>query len=183
MRIVQRGYKKMVGNSFFLDIPVYRCTQEKHTKEMEMEKRGLIQYLESSGVPRENAPTAYLNAENHFDRNLWYSWKYNDIIGWIRLFVCGRQLRGEYWWVTSRRIIKRGKKEFSYCGKAFESEDIISEDSNQIFSILCGLLNQLSKERPFKSRYIDMELLLTLGPYINWRELIDSMIFPPRDNK
>ena len=150
---------------------------------MEMEKKGLIQYLEKSGVPRENAPTVYLNAENHFDRNLWYSWKYNDIIGWIRLFVCSRQVRGDYWWVKSYRMIKRGKKESRFCGKAFESEEINTEDSSQIFDILCGLVNQLSKERPFKGKYIDTELILTLGPYINWRELIDSVYFPPRDNK
>ena len=168
---------------FFLDVPVYRCTQEKHTKEMEMEKKSLIQFLEQSGVPRENAPTAYKKMENHFDRDLWYSWKFNDIIGWIRLFVCSRQIRGEYWWVRSRRIIKRGKKEFHYCGKAFESEEITTESSAQIFIILCRLVNQLSKERPFKGRYIDTELLVTLGPYVNWRELSDSVIFPPQKNK
>jgi hypothetical protein len=144
---------------------------------METERKNSIKNLERSGVTREKAPESYDYAENYFDNHLWYSWSYNDIVGWIRLFICGTQLRGEYWWVSSKRIVPRGKKEFEYFGKAFESENITSENSNQIFTVLCGELSQLSKERPFKGRYIDMELLLTLGPHINWRSLMDSAKF------
>lgn len=168
----------MMADTYFFDVPVYRCTNKKHSEEMAAEKFGLTKQLADSGFTREQVPNTFSSIENYFDRSLWYPWKYNDIIGWIRVFVCGRQIRGEYWWVLSKRIIKRGKKQFRYCGKAFESEDITSENSNQIFLLICELLTQLAKERPFKGRFIDIELLSAIGPYINWRDLVIDASFP-----
>jgi len=173
----------MHGDLYFFDIPVYRCAVDKHTKEMEIEKRNLVKIFEDSDFTQEGIRLSYSNLENHFDRNLWYSWRFNEIIGWIRLFVCGTQLRGELWWVSSKRIIKRGKKEFRWYGKAFESQRIERENSNKIFEILYRCLNQLINERPCKGRYIDLDLFLTLGPYINWRKLIDNAIISPQEKE
>jgi hypothetical protein len=173
----------MRGDMYFFDVPIYRCTLDKHTKEMEIEKKELTKILDNSGFTRDKIPESYSNLESHFDTNIGYSWKYNDIIGWVRLFVCGTQLRGDLWWISSSRIIRRGKKQFRYFGKAFESQSIKGETSSEIFEILCICLKELSKERPIKGRYIDMELLLNLGPYVNWRRFMDSTTPHSRNNE
>lgn len=159
------------GDMYFFDIPIYRCTLSKHTQEMITEKTNLLKTLNPSEFARNNQDL-YADFGDYFDRHVWYSWRYNDIIGWIRLFVCGTQLRGDLWWVNTQRIVRRGKKDFRYSGKAFESQNLENETSDEIFETLCNCLKMLSKDRPIKGRYIDMELIMTLGPYVNWRKLM-----------
>ena len=107
-------------------------------------------------------------------KNIIFSWRYNEVVAWVRLFVYGTQLCGEYRWVKAKHIVRKGKREFQYQGKAFELHIESDFSSQQIFNKLCRALQNLSKERPFKGRYIDLELLLNIGPFINWRRLSDK---------
>lgn len=65
------------------------------------------------------------------------------------------------------------KKKFQHFGKAFELSFFPGQDSSaEIYSQVCRALENLGKEKPFKGRYLDLEALHNIGPFINWRSLI-----------
>ena len=34
-------------------------------------------------------------------------WKFNQIVGWLRIFVEGRMIRAHLWWIQGKRINRR----------------------------------------------------------------------------
>lgn len=93
----------------FFEIPIYRCSRDKHTTEMEE--------LENKVVPKtmqEPYPQSYQNMKNHFDKAMWYPWQYNEIIGYLNLYILGSQFRADEWFVTKQRINKGINKKSIY---------------------------------------------------------------------
>jgi hypothetical protein len=154
---------------FFFDIPVYRCSQDKHSAEMDSEKCRFLGRLQRTSTAEIND-----DLERLFDREVSYPWRFNDIIGWIRLFVLGPQLRGELWWNRTTRQVKRGRKRFSFDGEAFELNLLNVNDSTEIVRLILERLNSLNRHFLFKGRYIDLSLFMNLSPYINWQSLMQS---------
>ena len=126
---------------------------------------------------RETAPDSYQNMINYFHSTIWYPWKYNEIIGWLCLYILGTQFRGEYYFTTSNRIGKGiRKKKFKYSGKAFEHSLTRTTSSNEIFEEILRVLERVNKnEIPFKNRYFDLRTFKTIGKFVNWKNLIDKL--------
>lgn len=168
--------------SCFFEIPVYRCNQDTHAKEM---KNKEIEYTIEEY--KETAPSSYQNMINYFNDTIWYPWKYNEIIGWIYLYVMGTQLRGEYYFTTAKRIGKGiNKKKFKYCGKAFEHSLTCTDSSNEIFKEILTVLEKVNKnETPFKKRYLDLRTFKTVGEFVDWKNLVEklnSFKYPKNNN-
>lgn len=66
---------------YYFEIPVYRCDLDTHTKEMKIKEKGfkIEEY-------KQTLPESYQIILNHFHRDIWYAWKYNEVIGWICLY-------------------------------------------------------------------------------------------------
>jgi hypothetical protein len=156
---------------YFFDIPIYRCPIEKHTTEMDKEKQRLLNLgLQGWGELLESYAS---RLEAFFDSSLWYPWRFNEIVGWVRLYALGSQIRGEWWFVKARRIRKSKKKKLVYhSGKAFEHHFDPDTSRNDIYEAVCSELEQLCSEKPFRNRYMDLETFHNAGPFINWRQLI-----------
>ena len=151
----------------FLDIPIYRQRIEKLVGEIDKEK---LKYADIEDK------ATYCDVVNTF----WYPWKYNEIVGWIELFVIPTQIRGEYWWlnnnsipVEDERITKNSKKKFYLRGKLFELQIYSQDTSLKIYKKLSKKIITESKTKRFQGRYFDLHHLEALGPFVNWRELID----------
>ena len=159
---------------WFFEIPVYRYTPEKFARECEKEIQRHHEWLyKTSGVPQAEAPRIYGLVEERI-RAEYGHWRYNQIVGWIRLLAMRHQLQGEYYFVEAKRITKNvGNKKMVWQGKVFEVHILPEQSSNDIYSELCEALNQLQREKPFKGRFLDMEMFLSIGPHINWRALIE----------
>lgn len=160
---------------YLIDIPIYRCTIEKHAKELDEAKTKRLQYLiDLHGVAVKNS-NAYENIGNDFDRRAWFPWRFNEIIGWIRIYALGNQIRGELWFTNAKRIRRDlNNKKIFYIGKAFEitiSERQLSED---IFNTIYEELILQEKKPPIKGRYLDKDLFLRTGELINWIEVFKN---------
>lgn len=160
----------------FLEIPIYRCDQNQHTKETEKERKNHIasRFRFAPELPQKIYKELRTHAENDFNVHLWYPWRYNEIVGWIRLCADGTRIVGELWYIKAKTIRRRlVKKEFFYTSMKFIELNVHSNDSSEeIFKKICTELEQLNSKRLLKKRYMDIDIFNTIGPFIDWRQLL-----------
>jgi len=105
------------------------------------------------------------------------TWDYNQAVGWLRLYVLGNQLRGTYWFTTAKRIRTNPlRKRFEWHGSPLEVGVSDTQQSDEIFEELLSEVRRFSQEDHIKPRYVDLRPLLLLGPFIDWRALVDASI-------
>lgn len=161
----------MLGKPIF-EIPVYRCTQEKHGQEMAAEKAKFLRPLTATATasPHIEIPQ---RAEDIFNRHKWHCWRYNEIIGWICLRSQPRSIWAEYFHTKAKSIRKFPRKApIEYNSKLFELLITPRDRSITIFNFLKSGLTDLKDEKLPKTRYIDLALFNNIGPHINWRSLV-----------
>lgn len=142
---------------------------EQHTEELARDKQ---RYLEPLERTKSVAPESYANAGNWFDRELWYPWRYNDVIGWLRLYRLGSQIRAELWFVNAKRINRGMKKRFFLLGDAFELWFRPSQSEEDIRAEVLAELKRVAGKRPIKGRYLDLACFLVASPLLRWRALL-----------
>ncbi len=164
----------MLGRCIF-EIPVYRCRIKQHTDETNRERKHYIDdALELCPVASDIRERTYENAKNLYDLQKWYPWRYNEVIAWIRLYQDGTRILGQPWSIRAKRIRRNWAKKKFYCGtyNIIELTFRHGDSSNKILETICSELRGLSSMKFFKRRYIDLELLETVGAYIDWRQLL-----------
>ncbi len=162
------------GN-FFFEIPIYRCDQNQYTKETEkaLENHIARRLQFAPELPQNIYERIRTSAENDFNINQWYSWRYNEIIGWIRLYANGTRIIGELWFVKERISKNLVKKRFRYVEMKFIELCLDGNESSvKIFEKVTNELRQLNRKRSLRKRYIDIEAFQTIGPFIDWRQLL-----------
>ena len=103
-------------------------------------------------------------------------WRYNQAIGWLRLFASDHShIRVDYYWVKERITKNLKNKHFRYCfeEKTFQLDIPPAMTSHDINILLQQYIEELIKEEPFRKYYVDLELFQNIGPYIDWRALLD----------
>ena len=162
---------------YFLDIPVYRITEEQYYKELDA-------YIEKVMYPgpqsndddmkrfHKKHPVQKKNFEQHIRETYGGVWNYNEIIGWVQLHFLGSQIRGEFWRVKAKRLVRSRKKVFEYHAWKLAPEiDIPHEaDNMEILDLINEYLSDCRKE--LKGRYFDTKRLDVIGPYVDWRSLM-----------
>lgn len=173
--MVNYKIKLIDGVNTFLDIPVYRLTQEKYYNDLDTHIKKTIDsdplliagYAEESY--RENSAS-----KNHMIETYGGAWDYNEIIGWIRLHFLGTQIRGDFWRVKVKRIRRTRKKLFEHhtARLAYEINIPHQADNAKIFALVNKYLLNCRKE--LKDLYIDTSRLDVIGPYVDWRSLMNK---------
>ncbi|MEK4006399.1 hypothetical protein [Paenibacillus sp. FSL H3-0333] len=153
----------MRGNHQIFEIPVYRISRSAFKKETDTIIDKVIWDKEIGDGCKRELYKIYK-----------YPYLYNEVTGWIRVFIDSIQIRGEYYFIQSRNVRRGFKKDYRYVGKAFEMGVFKDEDSPEIYSNVLKRLKSLASEPPFTRRVIDLESFENLGQYINWRKLIDD---------
>ena len=176
--VANRGRSKM-QEKFFYDVPVYRLTEEKYYRDGE---KYVEEALFPQGLPFRDElilldradPDLNLHARAHLWKSYGGSWLYNEIIGYIRLHFLGTQVRGEYYAVCRRRIVRTRRKvlEFHTWKLAPEREIPNSASSEQIYSIILDYINSCRGE--LNHRYVDTSGLERIGPYVDWKSLYEA---------
>jgi len=160
----------------FFEIPIYRCTLSSHSAYMETEEQKFAPIQN-----KERFPVSYENAYNYFHKERWYSWRYNEIVGYINLYIMGSQFRGDIWLISAKRINKGiTKKKFRLLGKTFEKEIPKNKSSTEIFDFIIETLISHNKIQ-FKKYYFDLKTLKVIGQYVDWIELakkLNSYTYP-----
>ncbi len=164
----------MLGKCFF-EILIYRCTVDQHTDETDRERERCINNV-LRYAPQDDNIRKHIRktASNDYNSQNWYSWRYNEAIGWICLCRAGTQIKAELWCVRAKRI-RRGlvRKRFYYkMPKLIDLSFSHEDSSDKIYDTICHSLDELSKTKPFKKRYLDLQAFRTVGPFVNWRRLL-----------
>ena len=151
-----------------IDIPVYRCTEARHATEMESQRRRWLK-----DIDQQTAPQTYARVERWWQQEYWYPWKFNEIVGYIRLYHTGwLQVKGNLYYVRAKRIVKGSKSKIYYCCKIFEHRASETHTSRAIYEDLFYDLEHLTAQRPLQQRYLDLEAFRKFGPLIDWRQLL-----------
>ena len=151
---------------YFYDIPVYRLKEDEYNNDRD-------KFIDKSTKMYEHDHNYYVNLRDLYFKDYGGMWLYNEIIGYIRLHFLGTQVRGEYYSVNKKRIVKSRRKQFEYkTYKLVPEREIRDSSSNEkIFSVILEYVDGCRKE--LKGRYIDSSGLETLGPYVDWKALFE----------
>lgn len=160
-------------------MPVYRLSRERYYKDMdEYIKKHMYSESPSHTKMMEDfyrkEPSQRIAKEERLRKIFGGAWEYNEIIGHIRLYLLGTQIRGEYWGVNSKRVVRTRKKILEYKTWKLASEiDLHREpDSFSIFSKTMEYLGKCQKE--LEGRYIDTDNFKAIGPYVDWKSLYED---------
>lgn len=164
---------------YFYDIPVYRLSEERYYRERETYIDGVL-FPENSPYSlslreRDAAdPDCNTTIRDHLQHSFGGCWRFNEIIGYIRLHFLGSQVRGEYWAVRKKRIVRTRKKVLEYrTWKLAPEVEIPYPYTHQgIYDAVVEYLGDCRKELP--GRFIDAELFEVIGKHIDWISLIES---------
>jgi hypothetical protein len=156
----------------FFDIPVYRLAPHKY----EAARAAYIDNaVEQAGLREAGPENAHLL--DIFETHLWHkyggAWRYNEIIGYIRLHILGNQLRGEWWGVDAKRIVRTRKKQFEFkrWKLAPERQFPSQPSSEEIYRTILQYLDDCRREAELKNRFVDSKALEALGPFVDWLAL------------
>jgi len=157
--------------NYFLEVPVYSMSKEKYNKKAEIL---LEKEIKKYNLTEDNPN--YELVVKQIKSNLIAPWEYNQIIGYIRLYKQVDTLRGDLWWINKKKItLHPGKKAFYYrvCypewGLPFLNKIKTSED---FFHMLCEKLPN-DTTGFLKGKYVDLTFLKKIGPYIDWKRLLE----------
>lgn len=163
------------------EIPIYRCKLAAHTEEVSAYEQKINEEIPKDKFPDSNASMLY-----HFHSNIWYPWKYNEIVGYLNLYIMGTQFRADVWFVNKQRINKGIiKKRFVYRGKAFETMIPRQSTSADIFQLMLNRIVRLNNI-DFMKFHFDLKTFKVIGQFVDWKELtkrLNSYTFPEHRHK
>jgi hypothetical protein len=159
----------------FFELPIYRTSEEEFYREVQkfIDKQ-FSNLNDFSKDFLQNNSEEKLGWEQGQRKEYGSIWEYNDIIGYIKLFFYGTQVRGGYWSVTAKRIVKTNKKDFICKDWSFGPAISVhrENDSLGVCNRIIELIDYFKKE--LKKRFIDTSKFDAISPYIDWKRLYDE---------
>lgn len=158
------------------DIPVYRLSSEDYDKEWAVspENQILKKIIDSDPINRPNQVLASGSLRKSFGG----TWSFNEIIGYIRLYVFGIEIRGEYFANNVQKHYKSRHKLFIQPEGRISTPGLelpLDEGNQKIFEIILLFVKNCKKElkKLRKKAYLDITHLERIGKYIDWKRMID----------
>lgn len=98
----------------------------------------------------------------------------NEIIGFIKLYFMGTQVRGEYWSTKPKRKVRTRKKQFEYKTHKLAAENEIRAETNE------GILNAVNEyisdcQRELKGHHLDLREFEALKYNMDWVSIFNSI--------
>lgn len=159
--------------TYLFDIPIYWCQQHKFDAEYDLKlAQHLSEFEKRSGIPLND--NLRMSLTDSFWRNYIAPWRFNQIVGYIRLYWLGSQLRGELWFMNAKRAGRQlTKKQFSLKDRAFELHVGPEQSCGEIFQCICQKLRAFEKNGQ-RRLFLDWEQFENIGRFVDWRSLMDS---------
>ena len=161
------------GAQRILELPIYRCTEERHYEEQEAKCEFAAQWTRQSLRMLNKGPQFDKEQMDSF-RTDWFaregcSWDFNQVIGWIWLYARAGNI-GAYLFLVNERISKTMvRKRYKWDGYFLEMSVADDHSSAELFDDLRKRILAESR-RWFKGRrfYVDIGVLDVLGPHLDW---------------
>ncbi len=119
---------------------------------------------------RKDHPSIEDGFKNHHRSSYGGDWEFNEIIGYIKLFFFGSQVRGEYWSTKPQRKVRTRRKEFEYKAHKLVAESKIWNNTNE--GILSAIEDYLSRcQSKLTNRHVDLREFEVLKNHIDWISL------------
>jgi hypothetical protein len=158
------------------DVPVYRLRRDRYNKEMDehIERQMYppgASWADQMRALHEREPALRIQFHDHLWRSYGGMWRYNEIVGYIRLHFLGSQIRGEYSSSIKKRLVRTRTKTFVYQTHKLAAEVTIPKDaaSDEIFSLLNQYLLNCQHELP--KVHVDTTMFDAVAPYVEWQRL------------
>jgi hypothetical protein len=160
----------------FFDIPVYRLAEKEYVRRQAKHINDEIaEEKQSFYVSKlyENEPTQEEWMRHHLWKTYGGAWDFNEIVGWIRLYFCGDQVRGEWWRIESMNRKSR-KKQFEYRDHKFVYEELMDRNisSEAIYKHILDYLERSKADDRLKKHFLDTSVFERIGPFVNWKALL-----------
>jgi len=157
----------------FFEIPVFRCSEELYFKEVENEVGKLSDYYKSVN---QHIDYDYLELANKSSsiQSKRTNYRYGQLVGVIRLFILGDQIRGELFFVR-QKVTKKftGGNWTLRSMKIFELSILPKSTNESIFnSIIKTIFNYQKESKVLKSRFIDLSSFEIVGKYLNFISML-----------
>jgi hypothetical protein len=163
-----------MGDIYFFDLPVYRLPYETYNADQDREVAEQISNMKR-GNPGYEPPEATKLGIGQHQHEKYGPWRFNEIIGYIRLHFLGSQIRGEYFSAEKKRNPLGRHRVFTYRTHKLAPElsihPTISATNAEIFEAVKQYVVACKKELT-KGRVIDDSILMTIGPHMDWRGLL-----------
>lgn len=162
-------------NTHIFDIPIYRLSFNDYVKERNSQEAKYIErQLQYSSLEMNEEQ---LEAECNYHSNCWYHqffwcWKYNEVIGWISLYITISQIRGDLYMAKGERFSGRSKKQFELRETIIKCEVTKFDTDNDIYKELLEELRDTQKENWMRNYVLDIGPFLAIGPHVKWRDVI-----------
>lgn len=160
--------------SYVFDLPIYRLAESAYNAKRDadidtiMTEHPLVATPDKPSEAVRLAPqdAAFLSRARY---RYGGPWQFNEIIGYLRLFLLGSQVRAEHWSVCRKRISKTRTKIIELRSLKFvpETELPTRGENRDIFAAVLRHVEICKKHLP--RRFLDTSQLSTLGPHLDWR--------------
>lgn len=164
---------------YFFDVPVYRLAREKYYNERDAYVEESLfptnsLFVEAARVRDKTDPRQNDMIRSNSQRSYGGCWEFNEIIGYIRLHFLGSQVRGEYYTVRRKRIVRTRTKTFEYQTWKLAPEIGIPNPPTQagILDAIREYLDDCKKELP--RRHADTSMFEAVAPHVDWLALYRS---------
>ena len=162
---------------YFLDLPVYRVSEDRYYDERESHVvKSICQAEIEINEMTETQSYLYEKQSPVLSERYGGVWEYNEIVGYIKLHFLGEQVRGEYFTTKPYRKVRTRRKLFVYSTHKLAPEVNLEKDSDnsQIYEKLIEYVELCRCELP--SRYIDDRYIKLIGPHLDWNLLKSNAI-------
>jgi hypothetical protein len=168
------GGNALTGDRFFFEIAIYRVSHEAFNQKYQRDlERYWNSFSQRGGLPRSEVSEEFrMTTDQHFWEIYGGPWRFNQAVGWLRLFTRGSQVRGELWMAAAKRLNRRALREFRLLGKALEIQCWPEQSSSEIQSEITAELVRLGKEFRDGRLILDLECFNTIAAHIDWRLLL-----------
>ncbi len=158
--------------TYFFDLPVYRISEKKFHQDRDAWVDSIMypkNFLQAEELRvRDQVNLEYLASRRARLADCYGCWMFNDIVGYIRLFILGTQVRGEYFAVDKKRMFKTLTKKFIWhTDKLVPEVDIRKPYSRRdILEAIQNYIDGCKKHLP--RRHIDTSIFDSIADHVDW---------------
>ncbi len=154
---------------YFFDVPVYRLPKADYYSALDAERDSAFDDPIWNEVSSEIVGWSRNQRGQHL-HDTYGPWVFNEIVGYIRLYFLGTQVRGEYFTSEKQRTRRTRKKVFAVRDYKLAAEVNFRHDADsiEIYESILKYVDRCRREIP-SSRFIDTSHLSTIGPHTDWR--------------
>ena len=161
---------------YLFEIAIYRCRQEQFHLQFTRDLSAHLDWLRKcSGLSCEQAQQSYLMTEMEFRKSYGGPWRYNQVIGWLRLYANPSSINADLWLCYAKRFNRRMRhKRFCFFGTEMITKCPLQLSSTGIFEQISIEFSKYETAWRRRGYSCDLECFKRIGPFINWRAVVDN---------